>query len=88
VPHHEDVWGSEGVAVIFLTYTYMEVSGQLHASAALLSGKQFQVPTVQGVGWDPEAVWIYISVSWVGVRLSPIGTSATTWPFVPAPDDT
>jgi hypothetical protein len=22
-----------------------------------------------------------------GVRLSPLGTSATTWPIVPAPDD-
>jgi hypothetical protein len=26
-------------------------------------------------------------VSWSGVRLSPLGTSATNWPFVPAPDD-
>jgi hypothetical protein len=26
-------------------------------------------------------------VSWGGVRLSPLGTSATIWPTVPAPDD-
>jgi hypothetical protein len=26
-------------------------------------------------------------VSWGGVRLSPLGTSATIWPIVPAPDD-
>jgi hypothetical protein len=26
-------------------------------------------------------------VSWGGVRLSPLGTSATVWPIVPAPDD-
>jgi hypothetical protein len=26
-------------------------------------------------------------VSWGGVRLSPLGTSATNWPIVPAPDD-
>jgi hypothetical protein len=28
-----------------------------------------------------------VLVSWDGVRLSPLGTSATNWPFVPAPDD-
>jgi hypothetical protein len=28
-----------------------------------------------------------IIVSWGGVRLSPLGTSATNWPIVPAPDD-
>jgi hypothetical protein len=26
-------------------------------------------------------------VSWGGVRLSPLGTSATIWPIVSAPDD-
>jgi hypothetical protein len=26
-------------------------------------------------------------VSWGGVRLSPLGTSSTVWPIVPAPDD-
>jgi hypothetical protein len=26
-------------------------------------------------------------VSWCGVRLSPLGTAATNWPIVPAPDD-
>jgi hypothetical protein len=26
-------------------------------------------------------------LSWVGVRLSPLGTSATVWPIEPAPDD-
>jgi hypothetical protein len=26
-------------------------------------------------------------VSWGGVRLSPLGTSAINWPIVPAPDD-
>jgi hypothetical protein len=26
-------------------------------------------------------------VSWGGVRLSPLGTSATNWPIVPVPDD-
>jgi hypothetical protein len=29
----------------------------------------------------------FSSVSWGGVRLSPLGTSATNWPIVPAPDD-
>jgi hypothetical protein len=33
--------------------------------------------------------WSTVSslVSWGGVRLSPLGTSATNWPIVPAPDD-
>jgi hypothetical protein len=29
----------------------------------------------------------FILVSWGGVRLNPLGTSATIWPTVPAPDD-
>jgi hypothetical protein len=29
----------------------------------------------------------YLQVSWGGVRLSPLDTSATNWPIVPAPDD-
>jgi hypothetical protein len=29
----------------------------------------------------------FFLVSWGGVRLSPLGTSATNWPIVPAPDD-
>jgi hypothetical protein len=33
--------------------------------------------------------WSTVSflVSWGGARLSPLGTSATNWPIVPAPDD-
>jgi hypothetical protein len=34
----------------------MEVSGQLHAPAALSLGKQPLVPTVQEAGWTPELV--------------------------------
>jgi hypothetical protein len=33
--------------------------------------------------WDS----FFVSVSWGGVRLSPLGTSATNWSIVPAPDD-
>jgi hypothetical protein len=29
----------------------------------------------------------FFSVSWGGVRLSPLGRSATNWPIVPSPDD-
>jgi hypothetical protein len=29
----------------------------------------------------------FILLRWSGVRLSPLGTSATNWPTVPAPDD-
>jgi hypothetical protein len=30
---------------------------------------------------------VFCLVSWGGVRLSPLGTSVTNWPIVPAPDD-
>jgi hypothetical protein len=30
---------------------------------------------------------IFYLVSWGVVRLSPLGTAATNWPIVPAPDD-
>jgi hypothetical protein len=33
------------------------------------------------------AAFLFFFVSWGGVRLSPLGTSATNWPIVPAPDD-
>jgi hypothetical protein len=36
-------------------------------------------PTIQVVS--------FFLVSWGGVRLSPLGMSATNWPIVPAPDD-
>jgi hypothetical protein len=31
--------------------------------------------------------FFFFLVSWGGVRLSPLGTSATIWPIVPAPDN-
>jgi hypothetical protein len=31
-----------------------------------------------------KMVWIFF---WCGVRLSPLGTSATNWRIVPSPDD-
>jgi hypothetical protein len=34
---------------------------------------------------DLRLVYFFV-VSWGGVRLSPLGTSATNWPIVPAPD--
>jgi hypothetical protein len=30
---------------------------------------------------------VFLLVSWRGVRLSPLGMSATTWPLAPNPDD-
>jgi hypothetical protein len=35
----------------------MEVSGQLHAPAALLSGKEPLVPIGEEAGWAPEQFW-------------------------------
>jgi hypothetical protein len=30
---------------------------------------------------------LFFLILWGGVRLSPLDTSATNWPIVPAPDD-
>jgi len=35
----------------------MEMSGQFHASAALLPGKEPLVPIGYKAGWAPEPVW-------------------------------
>jgi hypothetical protein len=35
----------------------MEVSGQLHAPAALPPGKEPHLPVEQEAGWAPEPVW-------------------------------
>jgi hypothetical protein len=37
----------------------MEVSGQLQAPAALLSGTQSTASIVQEAGWAPEPVWTF-----------------------------
>jgi hypothetical protein len=37
----------------------MEVSGQLHAPATLLQGKESLIPIGQGTGWSPEPVWTW-----------------------------
>jgi hypothetical protein len=36
---------------------WLEVSGQLHAPAALPPGKELPVPIVQEAGWTPVPVW-------------------------------
>jgi hypothetical protein len=38
-------------------------------------------------GINGEEIKFFILLSWGGVRLSPLGTSATNWPIVPAQDD-
>jgi hypothetical protein len=35
----------------------MDISGQLHAQAALSAGKEPPVPTGQEAGWAPGPVW-------------------------------
>jgi hypothetical protein len=37
--------------------------------------------------WTLRQLVFFFLVSWGGVRLSPLGTSANIWPIVPAPDD-
>jgi hypothetical protein len=40
---------------------------------------------------SPMSSWrsflVFFLLSWGGVRLSPLGTAATVWLIVPAPDD-
>jgi len=51
-------WGSGGIAPRILNLgTLMEVSGQLHASAALLPGKESLVPIGWEAWWAPQPVW-------------------------------
>jgi hypothetical protein len=33
-----------------------------------------------------RCIHIFLIIFWVGVRLSPLGTSATIWPIVPDPN--
>jgi hypothetical protein len=42
-----------------------------------------RTPEPNGGLWEGS----FFFVSWGGVRLSPLGTSATNWPILPAPDD-
>jgi hypothetical protein len=42
---------------IFLTSAYLEASGQLHAPAALLPGKEPPIPIGYEVDWTSETVW-------------------------------
>jgi len=51
------VLGSGGIVPPFLTSALDEVSGQLHASAALLPGKEHLVSIGWDFGWAPEQVW-------------------------------
>jgi hypothetical protein len=43
---------------VFLTQALVEVSGQLHAAAALPAGKEPIVPIFYEVRWTSEHVWI------------------------------
>jgi hypothetical protein len=49
-----------GRAEVYLSHFclrhYMEVSGQLHAPAALSPGKQFAAPIVKEAGWAPGSI--------------------------------
>jgi len=51
----ETYWGSEGVAPRIRHL--MEVSGQLHTSAALTPGREPLVPIGEEAGWAAETVW-------------------------------
>jgi hypothetical protein len=54
---HEDIWGSGGIAPSFLTSALMEMSGQLHAPAALSPWKEPSVLIGKEAGFTPELVW-------------------------------
>jgi hypothetical protein len=48
--------GVEALLYIFLTWNYIEVSGQLHALAALPPQKEFPAPSAQEAGLALELV--------------------------------
>jgi hypothetical protein len=57
-PRHEGVLGEwRYTPLILRPRYYMEVSGQLHAPAALPPGKNSLVPIGQEAGWAPEPFW-------------------------------
>jgi hypothetical protein len=47
----------------------------------------FRDPLVCDIISQRDCLIFFFLVTWGGVRLSPLGTSATNWPIVPAPDD-
>jgi hypothetical protein len=55
--------------------------------------KDFLVASSSLLWLDPDDLpeellfYFFFLVSWGGARLSPLGTSGTNWPIVPAPDD-
>jgi hypothetical protein len=64
----------------------MEMSGQLHASAALPSGKMFPMAVEQEAGWAPEPVWTLqsrekcLSCAWNhSLAMQPLARRCTDW---------
>jgi hypothetical protein len=51
-------------------------------ASSVFSSKHFSLVSLK----VNSSVCVFL-VSWAGVGLSPLGTSATLWPIVPAPDD-
>jgi hypothetical protein len=56
-----------------------------------LTGTEYKLLTADLENLRFAKLWyslvFFFLVSWGGVRLSSLGTSATDWPIVPAPDD-
>jgi hypothetical protein len=53
-------YGGVGVLIhVFFPSALVEVSGQLHAPAALSPRKGPQVPIEQEAGWAPEPIWTW-----------------------------
>jgi hypothetical protein len=73
---HEQPIGRAGMKLI-KTLNYMDVSHKLHGSEALTKKE----------GVSSRLCSFFFSFSCDEMRLSPLGTSATIWPTVPAPDD-
>jgi hypothetical protein len=60
-----------------------EMSSVIQANWKKTDGVYPQLPPTS----SPVQSNIFFLVSWGGVTLTPLGTSATNWPIVPAPDD-
>jgi hypothetical protein len=72
-----------------------KAASQLHAGVVLRSvvfRKVYLFIVTAERTLDPKKIhpivhWLFFLFLGGGVRLSPLGTSATNWPIVPAPDD-
>jgi hypothetical protein len=80
----DDVSGSSYRNVVHIKYTPDSVQPPIKYSCVLYQPLSQNIRELLGYNF---LTFLAFLVSWGGVRLSPLRTSDTNWPIVPAPDD-